>query len=165
MPHKNKSRSTASVQLSAYDHWLQTHRTQSTDKQTNGRKDGCYQVHYLPASLSYAADKNDGRWMFAWPAAQFLDSMRSQKKFSTKLVSYQKKPVHTERNLPTLHLVSYDNDGGIIKKFFFGTQLKFSILEEYNERIWHSPPHINTHKLISTLMLLWALHKNAFKSI
>ena len=60
--HSIKSRSTASAQLSAHAHWLQTRRqTPQTGNdssgrrgRTNGRTDGRYQVHYLPR---FAVDK------------------------------------------------------------------------------------------------------------
>ncbi len=67
---KLKAASTASKQIFAYAHWLQTHRQTlwtgndkkvqtgertQTNQQANGRTDGHYQVHYLPR---FAVDNN-----------------------------------------------------------------------------------------------------------
>ncbi len=74
-----KSLLTASVWLSAYAHLLQTHRLTPktghggsgvralTDRQMDGRMDARYQVHYLPALLSYPVDNKNWAIPFFYP--------------------------------------------------------------------------------------------------
>ena len=105
-----KRRSTAFGRLSAYAHWLQTHKhlklvmtlialcCESANKQMDGRTDRRYQVHYLPR---FVVDNDQGNM-------KKLDHA-GWKKFSELLMS-SLSPIHGNRletisNLKFLHFI------------------------------------------------------------